>query len=115
MSKPDQTSACAEASSSKAQSGADKGKSQNGPPSTSVFGPSTVTKFLQQYAETEDGDESVEQLEGGNEIGENNKEDVEGSTAEGQDNDGKEEQLIKALRRKHIKAPKHFEPNSDKF
>ena len=52
MSKPDQTPACAEANSSKAQAGAEKGKGQKGPPSTSVSGPSTVTKPLQQYAET---------------------------------------------------------------
>ena len=114
MSKPDQTSARAEASSSKTQSGADKTKGQKGPPSTSISGPSTVTKPPQQYAETEDGDESVEQLEGGDEIGENDEGDEEGSTAEGQNNDGQEEKLIKALRRMGIKAPKHFDPKRDR-
>ena len=44
MSKPDQTPARAEISSSKAQAGAEKGKYQNGPPAISVSGPSTVTK-----------------------------------------------------------------------
>ena len=51
MSKPDQTPARAEACSSKAQAGAEKGKGQKGPPSISVSGPSTVTKPPQQYAE----------------------------------------------------------------
>ena len=114
MSKPDQTPARAEASSSKTQAGAEKGKRQKGPPSTSVSGPYTVTKPPQQYAETEDGDESVEQPEGVDEIGENDEGDEEGSTAEGQDNDGQEEQLIKALRRMGIKAPKHFDPKRDR-
>ena len=98
MSKPDQTPGLAEASSSKAQAGAEKGKSQNGPLSTSISGPSTVTKPPQQYAETEDGDESVEQLDGADEINENDEGDEEGSTAEGQNDDGQEEKLIKALR-----------------
>ena len=48
MSKPDQTPARAEASYSKAQAGAEKGKGQKGHPSTSVSGPSTVTKPPQQ-------------------------------------------------------------------
>ena len=91
MSKPDQTPARAEASSSKALAAADKGKSQKGLSSTSVSSPSTVTKPPQQYAETKNGDESVEQLEGADEIGENNEGDEESSTAEGQDNDGQEE------------------------
>ena len=94
MSKPDQTPARAEPSYSKAQAGVKKGKSQNGPLSTSVSVPSTVTKPPQQYAETEDGDESVEQLKGNDEIGENDEGDEQGSTAEGQDNDGQEEKLI---------------------
>ena len=94
MSKPDQTSARAEASSSKAQAGAEKGKSHKGSLSTSVTVPFTVTKPPQQYAETEDGDESVEQLEGHDEIGENNEGDEQGSTAEGQDNDGQKDKLI---------------------
>ena len=110
MSKPDQTPARAEASSSKAQAGGEKGKSQKGPPSTWVSGPYTVTKPPQQYAETDDDDESVEQLDGGEEIGENHEGDEEGSTAGKQDNDGQEEKLIKALRRMGIKAPKHFDP-----
>ena len=114
MSKPDQTPARAEASSSKAQAGAEKGKGQNGPPSTSVSGPSTVTKPPQQYAETDDGDESVEQLEGADKINENDEGDEEGSTTEGQDNDGQKEKLIKALRRMGIKAPKHFDPKRDR-
>ena len=110
MSKPDQTPARAEASSSKAQAGTAKGKGQNGPLSTSVSGPSTVTKPPQQYAETEDGDESVEQIDGADEINENDEGDEEGSTAEGQNNDDQEEKLIKAFRRMGIKAPKHFDP-----
>ena len=114
MSKPDHTPARAEASSSKAHAGAEKGKGQNGPPSTLVTGPSTVTKPPQQYSETEDGDESVEQLENTDEIGINDEGDEEGSTAEGQDNDGQEEKLIKALRRMGIKAPKHFDSQRDR-
>ena len=114
MSKVDLTPARAEASSSKTPAGADKGKGQKWPPSTSVSGPSTVTKPPQQYAETEDGDEIVEQLEGADEIGENDEGDEEGSTAEWQDNDGQEEKLIKALRRMGIKAPKHFDPKRDR-
>lgn len=42
----------------------------------------------QQYAETEDGDKIVEQIEGANEIGENDEGDEENSTAEKQRNDG---------------------------
>lgn len=83
MSKPDHTPACTEASSSKSQAGADKVKSQQNPPSTSISGPFTVTKPHQQYAETEDGDDSVDQLEGGEELSENEEGDEEGSTAEG--------------------------------
>ena len=44
MSKPDQTPARAEASSSKTKAAAEKGTGQKGPLSTSVTGPSTVTK-----------------------------------------------------------------------
>ena len=90
MSKPDQTPARAKAIFSKAQAGAEKGKSQKGL-FLPVSGPTTVTKPSQQYAETEDGDESVEKLEDGDEIGENDEGDEEGSTAERQDNDGHEE------------------------
>ena len=114
MSKAHQTPARTQASSSKAQLGAEKGKSQNGPPSISISGPSTVTKPSQQYAKTEDGDESVEQLEGADDIVENDEGDEDGSTAEWQDNDGQEEKLIKALRRMVIKGPKQFDPKRDR-
>ena len=114
MSKPDQTPARAKASSSKAQAGAEKGKGQIGFPSTLLSGPSTVTKPPQQYAETEDGEDSVEQLEGADDINENDDVNEDGSTAEGQNNDGQEEKLIKALRRMGIKAPKHFDPKRDR-
>ena len=46
MSKSDQTPARAEASSSKAQAGAEKGKGQKKPPSTTVSGLSNVTTPL---------------------------------------------------------------------
>ena len=68
MSKPDENPDRAEASSSKAKAGAETSKDQNGPPLTLISGPSTVTKPPQQYAETEDGVESVEQLKGADEI-----------------------------------------------
>ena len=57
---------------------------------------------------------SVESLEGGDEIGENEEGDEEGITAKGHDNDGQEEKLIKALRRMGIKATKHFDPKRDR-
>ena len=114
MSKLNQTPARAEASYSTAQAGADKTKSQTGPPTTSVSGPSIVTKPPQQYAETEVNDESGKQLEGADEIGENDEGNEEGSTAKGQDNDGQEKKLIKALRQMGIKAPKHFDPKRDR-
>ena len=53
----------------------------------------------------QNGENSVEQLEGPYDICENDKGDEEGSTADGLNNDGQEEKLINALRRMGIKAP----------
>ena len=113
MSKPGQTPARAEASSSKAQAGAEKGKGQKGPPRPQSLALLLLLRPLNSMPR-QDGDKSVEQLEGRDEIGENDEGDEEGSTAEGQDNNGQEENLINALRRMGIKAPKHFDPKKDR-
>ena len=113
MSKPDQTPARAVASSSKAQADAVTNKGQKGPSLSQSLAFLLLLSPLNS-TQREDGDESVEQLEIADEIGETDEGDEEGSTAERHDNDGKEENLIKALRGMGIKAPKHLDSKRDR-
>ena len=107
MAESDQLTARAEASSSKTQAAVEKSKSKKGPHSTLVSAPLTLTKPFNQFAETEAGDDGVEQIQNADEF-EGDEEDFEQGEDEGQDFDDQEEKLIRALRRMGIKAPKHF-------
>ena len=97
MADTDQSTARAEASTSKTQTVVEKSKSKKGPHSTSVSAPLTVTKPPNQYAETEAGDDGVEQIQNAGEF-EGDDEDYDQGDDEGQDSDDQEEKLIRALR-----------------
>ena len=109
MADTDQSTARAEASSSKTQRVVKNSKSKKGPHSTPVSAPLTVTKPRNQYAETQAGDDGVEQIQNSSEF-EGDDEDYDQGDDEGQDSDDQEEKLIRALRRMGIKAQKHFDP-----